>query len=80
MLHARVPVGHALMGSVVPGSPNCTSTTCVHVCTYMHKCTIHAQVVDVLFGLPGATEHHECVPNRDTRVQHGTIGTKAENY
>ena len=23
---------------------------------------------------------HECVPNRDTRVQHGTIGTKAENY
>ena len=22
----------------------------------------------------------ECVPNKDTRVQCGTIGTKAENY
>ena len=35
LLHARVPVGCAFMGSVVPGSPNCTcctSTTCAYMC------------------------------------------------
>jgi hypothetical protein len=35
VLHARVPVGHAFMGSAVPGSPNCTSTTCMHKCAHV---------------------------------------------
>ena len=57
-------------------------------CTYMyihvrvlivHTCTHYAGSWCAVWAA-GHYRTHECVPNRDTRVQHGTIWIKAENY
>ena len=60
--------------------------TCMYVCMcmYMFVCYVHIHVHYAgswcAVWAAGHYRTHECVPNRDTRVQHGTIWIKAENY